>query len=131
MRCASYTRTCSCMDKEDIPNDIISQQNERIQEYIKKRKWRLVKKYSDRKKDEFEETAYLQMKQDAMGRMFDCVVVDSMFRCGRNANVAAELFKSMFLPAGLHKDARVEYDKHGGEVCEALVRIHWANDYIS
>lgn len=102
MRCASYTRTCSCMDKEDIPNDIISQQNERIQEYIKKRKWRLVKKYSDRKKDEFEETAYLQMKQDAMGRMFDCVVVDSMFRCGRNANVAAELFKSMFLPAGLH-----------------------------
>lgn len=102
MRCASYTRTCSCMDKEEIPNDIISQQNERIQEYIKKRKWKLVKKYSDRKKDEFEETAYLQMKQDAMGRQFDCVVVDSMFRCGRNANVAAELFKSMFIPAGLH-----------------------------
>ena len=102
MRCASYTRTCSCMNKEDIPSDIISQQNERIGEYIKKKKWKLVKKYSDRKKCEFEETAYLQMKQDAMGRQFDCLVIDSMFRCGRNANVAAELFKSMFLPAGLH-----------------------------
>lgn len=29
-----------------------------------------------------------------------------------------------------YKDARVEYDKHGCEVCEALVRIHWANDYV-
>lgn len=27
----------------EIPNDIISQQNERIQEYIKQRKWKLVK----------------------------------------------------------------------------------------
>lgn len=89
------------MEKGEIPNDIISQQNERIQEYIKQRKWKLVKKYSDRKKEEFEETAYLQMKQDAMGRQFDCLVIDSMFRCGRNSNVAAELFKSMFLPAGL------------------------------
>ena len=101
MRCASYTRMVSCMEKGEIPNDIISQQNERIQEYIKQRKWKLVKKYSDRKKEEFEETAYLQMKQDAMGRQFDCLVIDSMFRCGRNSNVAAELFKSMFLPAGL------------------------------
>ena len=102
MRCASYTRMVSCMENGEIPNDIISQQNERIQEYIKQRKWKLVKKYSDRKKDEFEETAYLQMKQDAMGRQFDCLVIDSMFRCGRNSNVAAELFKSMFVPAGLH-----------------------------
>lgn len=38
------------MEKGEIPNDIISQQNERIQEYIKQRKWKLVKKYSDRKK---------------------------------------------------------------------------------
>lgn len=56
------------MEKGETPNDIISQQNERIQEYIKQRKWKLVKKYSDRKKEEFEETAYLQMKQDAIYR---------------------------------------------------------------
>ena len=46
------------MEKGEIPNDIISQQNERIQEYIKQRKWKLVKKYSDRKKEEFEEGCY-------------------------------------------------------------------------
>lgn len=102
MKCASYTRTVSCLRDGDIPKDIINQQNQKIQEYIKRKNWTLVKKYSDRKKDEFEDTAFLQMKQDAIGREFDCVVIDSMFRCGRNANVAAELFRNMFVPAGIY-----------------------------
>lgn len=66
MRCVSYTRTVSCMENGEIPKDIISQQNQRIQDYIKKRGWTLGKKYSDRKKDVYEETAYLQMKMDAI-----------------------------------------------------------------
>lgn len=102
MRCVSYTRTVSCMESGEIPKDIISQQNQRIQDYIKKRGWTLGKKYSDRRKDTFEETAYLQMKMDAIAREFDCVVMDSIFRCGRNSNVAAEMLKSMFVPAGIH-----------------------------
>lgn len=67
MRCVSYTRTVSCMESGEIPKDIISQQNQRIQDYIKKRGWTLGKKYSDRRKDAFEETAYLQMKMRANG----------------------------------------------------------------
>ena len=102
MRCVSYTRTVSCMESGEIPKDIISQQNQKIQDYIKKRGWTLGKKYSDRRKDAFEETAYLQMKMDAIAREFDCVVMDSMFRCGRNSNVAAEMLESMFVPAGIH-----------------------------
>ena len=90
------------MESGEIPKDIISQQNQRIQDYIKKRGWTLGKKYSDRRKDAFEETAYLQMKMDAIAREFDCVVMDSMFRCGRNSNVAAEMLESMFVPAGIH-----------------------------
>ena len=50
----------------------------------KEKRLTLGKKYSDRRKDAFEETAYLQMKMDAIAREFDCVVMDSMFRCGRN-----------------------------------------------
>ena len=102
MRCVSYTRTVSCMESGEIPKDIISQQNQRIQDYIKKRGWTLGKKYSDRRKDAFEETAYMQMKMDAIAREFHCVVMDSMFRCGRNSNVAAEMLESMFVPAGIH-----------------------------
>ena len=78
MRCVSYTRAVSCMESGEIPKDIISQQNQRIQDYIKKRGWTLGKKYSDRRKDAFEETAYLQMKMDAIAREFDCVVMDSI-----------------------------------------------------
>lgn len=68
------------MEKGEIPNDIISQQNERIQEYIKQRKWKLVKKYSDRKKEEFEETAYLQMKQDAIEMFSEMVIPEEITR---------------------------------------------------
>ncbi|MFQ9151468.1 MAG: hypothetical protein ACLR6B_08010 [Blautia sp.] len=43
MRCVSYTRTVSCMENGEIPKDIIGQQNQRIQDYIKKRGWTLGK----------------------------------------------------------------------------------------
>lgn len=99
MRCVSYTRTFSCLPESEIPEDIIIQQNERIKKFIKQKKWTLIKKYSDRKKDELDDSAFMQMKQDAIERKFDCVVVDSMFRCGRNTNVAAEIFRNMFIPA--------------------------------
>lgn len=101
MRCASYTRTVSCLRESEIPSDIISQQNKRIQAFIKENGWSFVKKYSDRKKDELEDGAFLEMRQDAIGRQFDCLVMDSMFRCGKNTNVAAELFRNVFLPAGI------------------------------
>ena len=93
MRCASYTRTLSCLRESEVPKDIISQQNKRIQEFVRSRGWTLVEKYSDRKKGEFEETAFLKMKHDAMARKFECLVIDSIFRCGRNTNVAAEIFR--------------------------------------
>ena len=60
MKCASYTRTVSCLKKEDIPKDIIIQQNQRIQKYIRRKNWMLVKKYSDRKRNEFEDSAFLE-----------------------------------------------------------------------
>ena len=77
MRCVSYTRTVSCLREKEIPSDIINQQNKRIQEFIKQKGWSLVKKYSDRKKDEFEDGAFLEMRQDAIGRQFDCLVEET------------------------------------------------------
>lgn len=124
MRCASYTRTVSCLRETEIPNNIISQQNQRIQEFIKKKEWSLVKKYSDRKKDELEESAFLQMKQDAIGRQFDCLVMDSIFRCGKNTNVAVELLKNVFLPAGIYF-AVVE-----DGFCSSEVSIDQATKYL-
>ncbi len=102
MRCASYTRLMSITDREDIPSNIIAQQNEKITSYIKERHWKLVVKYSDRKKDVEDESAFIAMKDGAIAREFDCLVMASIFRCGRNTVVAAEVIKNMLLPVGIH-----------------------------
>lgn len=117
MRCVSYTRIFSCLPEKEIPQNIIIQQNERIKEFVKKKKWTLIKKYTDRKNDRFDDSAFLQMKKDAIERKFDCVVVDSMFRCGRNTNVAAEMFRNMFIPAKVFF-AVVEDDFYSGDVSQ-------------
>ena len=64
MRCVSYTKKFPVLPESEIPEDIIIQQNERIKNFIKQKKWTLIKKYSDRKKDELDDSAFMQMKQD-------------------------------------------------------------------
>ena len=93
MRCASYTRMVSCMEKGEIPNDIISQQNERIQKYIKQRKWKLVKKYSDRKKEEFEETACKDEGTWSAWKNGDVVCAGCSQGCKTDLRFAAGLHK--------------------------------------
>lgn len=102
MICVSYVRTVSCIPEKQIPSDIISQQNGRIREYIKGKGWTLAEKYVDRKKDENADEAFQQMRMDGINRKFDMVVVDSVFRCGRNASYAEDLLLKTFYPAGIH-----------------------------
>ena len=102
MRCVSYTRTTSCKDTKIIPSDIIQQQNEHIQNYIQSHGWKLVAKYSDRKKDENENTAFEEMTADGINRKFDMVVVDSVDRCGKYISCAEDVLVKTLFPAGLH-----------------------------
>ena len=102
MRCVSYTRTTSCKNTKKIPSDIIQQQNEHIQKYIQSHGWKLVAKYSDRKKDENENTAFEEMTADGINRKFDMVVVDSVDRCGKYISCAEDVLVKTFFPAGLH-----------------------------
>ena len=102
MRCVSYTRTTSCKNTKKIPSDIIQQQNEHIQNYIQSHGWKLVAKYSDRKKDENENTAFEEMTADGINRKFDMVVVDSVDRCGKYISCAEDVLVKTFFPAGLH-----------------------------
>lgn len=102
MRCVSYTRTTSCKNTKNIPSDIIQQQNEHIQNYIQSHGWKLVAKYSDRKKDANENTAFEEMTADGINRKFDMVVVDSVDRCGKYISCAEDVLVKTFFPAGLH-----------------------------
>lgn len=102
MRCVSYTRTTSCKSSESIPTDIIRQQNEQIQKYIQSHGWKLVAKYSDRKRDDNENTAFEEMTMDGISRKFDMVVVNSIDRCGKYISCAEDVLAKTFFPAGIH-----------------------------
>ena len=102
MRCVSYTRTTSCKEKNSIPSDIIQQQNRHIQDYIQSHGWKLVAKYSDRKKDDNENAAFESMTLDGINRNFDIVIVDSLDRCGKYISCAEDVLVKTFFPAGLH-----------------------------
>ena len=102
MRCVSYTRMTSCIEDGKIPADIIKQQDQHIQEYLKKQGWTLSAKYCDRKKDTEENTVFEELTKDGINRKFDMVVVDSIDRCGRTISCADDVLVKTFVPAGIH-----------------------------
>ena len=102
MRCVSYTRMTSCKEDGKIPADIIKQQDQHIQEYLKKQGWTLSAKYCDRKKDTEENTVFEELTKDGINRKFDMVVVDSIDRCGRTISCADDVLVKTFVPAGIH-----------------------------
>lgn len=102
MRCASYVRLVSCKPEKEMPKDIIRQQNDRIKNFIKGKGWELAKKYTDRKKNMEADDAFQQLRLDGINRKFDMVVVDSLFRCGRNVSYAEDVLLKTFYPAGIH-----------------------------
>ena len=102
MRAVSYTRTTSCFPGEtDYPADVIAIQNNHIGEYAKANHLKLVNKYSDRKKDNHENSAFEQLLLDGMHRKFDIVIVDSIFRAGKDLWNAKEVLLQTFHYAGI------------------------------
>lgn len=102
MRCVSYTRTVGVLHEEEIPTDIIAIQNKNITAYAKSHGWKITEKYSDRKRDAMEETAFRNMVTDGIARRFEMVVIDSAFRCGKGLADAEQILARVFFPAGIH-----------------------------
>ena len=102
MICVSYTRMTTCNMFEEVSEDIISVQNKRIAEYAAKRKWKIMKKYSDRKSDRDEDTAFRNLKEDGISQKFDCVIFDSLYRFGTSVYVAFDVLFKTFCPGGIH-----------------------------
>ena len=102
MICVSYTRTMGWSILEEPAADTISVQNRSITEYAAKRKWKIAKKYSDRKHDRNEDTAFRALKEDGIAQKYDCVIIDSMQHFGITGYHAYDLLSVVFLPAGIH-----------------------------
>ena len=101
MRVVSYTRTTSCYPGDCPTSDVIGKQNERIKNYAEAKGWRIQEKYSDRKKDNSENSAFEQLLQDGIRRKFDAVIVDSVFRAGKDLWGAKEVLLETFHYAGI------------------------------
>ena len=101
MRIVSYTRTTSCFPGAEIPANVITVQNERIRGYVEKHGWKISGKYSDRKKDKNENASFEKMLQDGIQRKFDAVIVDSIFRAGKDLWSAKEILLQTFHFAGI------------------------------
>lgn len=94
---ASYTRKAVKFD-DVIP---ITEQNTRIEQFAKKHKISITKKYSDRKESLDAEEGFLQMKEDAICRKFDCIFVWSFAYFGKNYLTAYNLLRYTFFPVGI------------------------------
>ena len=101
MNCVSYTRSTNCLPEREDRVIPIMEQNDHIRKYVSSRKWKLVGKYSDRKHDSDLDKAFLEMREDGVNRKFDCVVIDSIWQCGRDAFQAIALLRKTFYPAGI------------------------------
>lgn len=101
MRIVSYTRTTSCFPGTQIPANVITEQNERIREYVEKHGWKIAGKYSDRKKDQSENASFEKLLQDGIQRKFDAVIVESVFRAGKDLWSAREVLLQTFHFAGI------------------------------
>ena len=101
MNCVSYTRSTNCLLENGNSVLPIMEQNAHIRKFISGRRWKLTGKYSDRKHDPNLDAAFLEMREDGVNRKFDCVVIESMYQCGRDAFQAVALFRKTFYPAGI------------------------------
>ena len=97
MRYVSYTRSLSWFPLRDNEERVIGVQNEHIRAYGKKNKFTIRKTYSDRKNNPSEGKGFIELIEDGMKREFDCVVVDSPYRCGRSYQVSHLLLLKMIL----------------------------------
>lgn len=133
MRCVSYTRFTSCAVERSTPADIIGQQNTRIQAFCAENGWKIEEKYSDRKNDPETDDAFQRLREDGIARKFEMVVVDSIFRCGRNVSFAEDVLLKVFFPAGIHfavvEDGMVSLGKSVEEISSYITKKR--NLYIS
>ena len=101
MRVVSYTRATSCHPDAQIPADFITQQNDRIKAYVRKRDWKVDARYCDRKHNTEESAAFHQLVEDGIQRKFDMVIVDSIYCVGRDLWSAREVLLQTFHYAGI------------------------------
>lgn len=81
--------------------DSLKEQNDRIRVFAKCRSSKINKFYEDKSNDPQSNSGFQHLKEDGLKRKFDVVIIDSIFRCGRNIFFARDLLLDVFYRAGI------------------------------
>ena len=100
MKAVGYAKKVSnLLVKEGVP---IKEQNDRIRDYAKSEGFNIDRFYLDKSDDPMRDTAFQELRIDGMNRRFDLVILDSIFRCGKNYAYARNLLYMTFYKIGIH-----------------------------
>ena len=84
--------------KEPVP---IKEQNDRIREFAKNEGYVIERFYIDKSDDPDSDEGFQKLRIDGMNRRFDLVILDSIFRCGKNFKYARNLLYMTFYKVGI------------------------------
>lgn len=122
MRAVAYARKVSVIPR--YSNVSLKEQNDRIREYAAEKGWKLTGFYDDRSEDIYADSGFQKLEADGKNRQFDVVIIDSIYRCGKNVSYARELLQNVFYLAGIHFVV-IEDDIFSEEMTQSEV-----NDYF-
>lgn len=100
MRAVAYARKVSVIPR--YSNVSLKEQNDRIRDYAAEKGWKVIGFYDDRSEDINADTGFQKLESDGKNRQFDVVIIDSIYRCGKNVSYARELLQNVFYPAGIN-----------------------------
>lgn len=100
MICVGYSKRASFISQYSINS--LKEQNDRIRDYARNKSWKIEKFYEDKSDNPDSDIGFMKLRADGMQRMFDVVIVDSIYRCGKTVSYARELLLNTFLPAGIN-----------------------------
>jgi len=98
--CVGYSKRAPEMKFQKVVP--LKEQNDRIRAYAEENGWKVSKFYEDKGDDPSGDAGFQKMRIDGMNRRFDLVILDSVYRCGKNPMFARELLLRTFYLIGIH-----------------------------
>ena len=132
MKCVGYSKRTSFIKEYSV--DSLKEQNDRIRKYAKKHGFKIERFYEDKSNDPESDIGFQEMRKDGINLMFDVVILDSIYRCGKNVSYAKELLLKTFYPAGINfiilDDNINSFETSGDELEKYFISIRQRSNII-
>lgn len=99
MIAAGYSKRISEVAPREAAS--IKEQNDKIRSYARENGFKIARFYEDKGNDPDGDAGFQKMREDGMNGAFDILVLDSVFRCGKNYKYARNLLYETFYKTGI------------------------------